>query len=139
MASASIHPPEQFDFSKPDSWGKWIKRFERYSVAANVTSEEIKVNTLLYSMGPQAEDIMLSFNLSEEESKKYSVVKGKLHGHFVVRRNVIFERAKFNKRVQGENKSIDSDITDLYALIEQCGFWCIGGRTFARPDCSRHT
>ena len=38
------------------------------------------------------------------------------------RRNTIFERAKFNMRIQGENEPVDAFITDLYALAEHCGY-----------------
>ena len=37
--------------------------------------------------------ILHSFKVSEEDCKKYSIVKEKFDGHLVKRRNVIFERA----------------------------------------------
>ena len=76
------------------------------------------MNILLYSMGDQADDILRSFKLSEADRKKYTVVKGKFEAYFIKRRNVIFERAKFNKRKQEEGEPVDSFITDLYALAE---------------------
>ena len=42
--------------------------------------------------------------------------------HFVQRRNVIFERAKFNQRRQEEGEPVDSFITALYALAEHCAY-----------------
>ena len=36
------------------------------------------------------------------------------------RTNVIFERARFNKRVQGEHKSVIDFIESLYELAETC-------------------
>ena len=38
------------------------------------------------------------------------------------RRNIIFERAKFNSRKQEEGESADTFITPLYGLAEHCGF-----------------
>ena len=61
-------------------------------------SEEAQVNTLMYSTGDQADNILHSFGLSEDDSKKYTIVKAKFDSHFVKRRNRIFERAKFNMR-----------------------------------------
>ena len=81
---------------EPEQWPKWIERFDP------LDGEEVKVNTLLYSMGQQAEDIMLSFNLSADNAKKYSVVKQKPNDNFVVRRNGVSECAKFNRRAQGQ-------------------------------------
>ena len=71
-------------------------------------------------MGDQADDIFLSFELTTEEEDDYNQVKGKFENHFSVKRNVIFERAKFNSRIQGE--SVDSFITDLYGLARYCNF-----------------
>ena len=53
------------------------------------------MNTLIYSMGDGADDIMRSFGLSVEDAKNYITVLAKFEAHFVKRRNVIFMRAKF--------------------------------------------
>lgn len=50
------------------------------------------------------------------------MVKGKFEAHFVVKRNVIFERAIFNLRSQQDGESVDNFITDLYCLAEYCEF-----------------
>ena len=75
-------------------------------------------------MGDQANDILLSFWLSEEDRKKYSVVVESFQGYFVKWRNVIYEWMKFNWRVQNEGKLLDSFITSLYTLLEM---WSYGG------------
>ena len=73
-------------------------------------------------MGHQAEDILTSLKLTEDELKKYDTVKAKLDSYFVIRRNVIFERSKFNKRVQLENETVDSFVTDLHCMAEHRQF-----------------
>ena len=40
----------------------------------------------------------------------------------MIRRNVIFERSKFNKRVQLENETVDPFVTDLHCMAEHCQF-----------------
>ena len=77
---------------------------------------------LIYTMGDETDDILRSFNLSDANVKKYSVVKGKFEDHFIKKRNVIYERAKFNSHKQEEGKPVDSFITDLYALVEHCDY-----------------
>eukprot|EP00731_Ephydatia_muelleri_P038245 Em0690g2a len=47
-----------------------------------------------------AEDVLVSTNINSEERKKYCDVVKKLDDFFKVRRNVIFERARFNRRSQ---------------------------------------
>ena len=122
MASNSITAPEPFDFKKPEEFEKWIKRFERYLTVTNTTSDAGKINTLVYCLGPQAEDILSTLTLSDEDAKKYDTVRDKYKDYFRVRKNVIFERARFNVRVQGSDESIESFLMDLYRLIENCEY-----------------
>ena len=44
--------------------------------------DKAQVNTLIYAMGDEADDILRSFNLSEDDSKRYDAVKGKFESHF---------------------------------------------------------
>ena len=122
--SYRISPPEEFDFSKPNEWPKSIKRFERFRSASglNRIDSESQVNTLLYTMGSKSDDIMPTFALSAEDTKKYEGVKDRFEQHFVKKRNVIYERAKFNRRKQEVGESVNSFITDLYGLAEHCQF-----------------
>ena len=73
-------------------------------------------------MGDEADDILCSMGLSDEEKKNYETVKAKFDVHFVKRRNPIFERAKFNQHRQEEEESADSFITALYCLAEHCAY-----------------
>jgi hypothetical protein len=68
-------------------------------------------------MGPEADDICASFALNDENKNKNTKMKGNFDNHFIVRRNVIFERAKFNKRKQKDSKNVENCVTSLYTLI----------------------
>ena len=105
MATYQVSPPEPFTFSRLEEWPKWIKRFERFCLASDLNKKNgvSQVNTLIYTMGSEADDILYSFQLSETDSKKYEVVKGKFDSHFIKRRNVIFERAKLT---EGDKKRV---------------------------------
>ena len=122
--SYQISPPEEFDFSKPTEWIKWMRRFDRFRSASGLSKrdEESQVNMLLYSMGSKSDDILATFGLTTEDSKKYDVVKDKFDAYFVKRRNIIFERAKFHRRKQESGEAVDSFIIDLYGLAEHCQF-----------------
>ena len=63
--------------------------------------------------------ILASFGLSEEDSRVYQIVKTKFEAHFVKKRNVVFERAKFNIR---KREVLIHIITVLYKLSEHCGY-----------------
>ncbi|UYV71229.1 hypothetical protein LAZ67_8002294 [Cordylochernes scorpioides] len=42
--------------------------------------------------------------------------------YFIGKRNVIYERAKFNRRSQGETEPVEEFITNLYVLAETCSY-----------------
>ena len=123
MASFNVSPPDKFSF-KPNDWPKWITRFERFRMASELDKkpEETQVATLIYSMGDDADDIFSALQMTADERKKYDNVKSKLEGHFTIKRNVIFERPKFNLRFQKENESVDNFITDLFTLAQHCNY-----------------
>ena len=73
-------------------------------------------------MGEQADDIFISFEFTAEGEKNYEEVKEKFENYFLVKRNIIFEREKFNSRSQRAGESVDSFITDLYGLARYCNF-----------------
>ena len=56
--------------------------------------------------------------LQTKKRKKYTGVLRKFDGFFKVRRNIIFERARFNRRNQLEGKLVEQYITALYSLAE---------------------
>ncbi len=59
-ATFSIWPSEPFDLSKSQEWAKWIRMFERFRSASNLNenSDENQVNTFIYCMGDEADDIL---------------------------------------------------------------------------------
>ena len=56
------------------------RRFERFRQASGLAdkSEEQQVNTLVYTMGDEADDILRSQGLTDEEKMTYEVVKKEL-------------------------------------------------------------
>ena len=74
-------------------------------------------------MGDEAEDTLVSTNISEGDRKNYSRVITKFDAFFKVRKNIIiFERAQFNDRSQREGESMEQFITSLYNLAESCEY-----------------
>ena len=73
-------------------------------------------------MGEEAEVVLTSMGISEEERKAYSTVSIRFDEFFKVRRNVIFERARFNKRDQLQGESAEQYIMELYTLAENCNY-----------------
>ena len=77
-------------------------------MSTNVTEDERK----------RYKDAMANFN----EHKRYKDVMAKFDDHFKIHCNLIFEWAKFNKRVQIVGKGAEQYITVLYQLAENCNY-----------------
>ena len=124
MSQLHLRPPEQFDFRNPDDWSRWKRRFEQFRVASGLTqdSADKQISTLLYCLGEQAEAVLTSTNITAEERKIYDTVIAKLDEFFKVRKNVIFERARFNRRNQLEGESAEHYIMALYDLAANCEY-----------------
>ena len=69
-----------------------------------------------------AGDVLKSTNITEGDRSKYDKVLEKLDEFFKVRGNVIFERARFNRRIQRQGETAEQYITALYGLIDLCEY-----------------
>lgn len=94
-AAFTIQPPEAFSFAKPLEWEKWMRRFERFRLASNLhlSSDANQVNTLIYCMGDEADDILRGLELTEDQRRQHEPVKNAFDKYFVPKKNVIYERA----------------------------------------------
>uniref|UniRef100_A0A3B3TH36 Uncharacterized protein n=1 Tax=Paramormyrops kingsleyae TaxID=1676925 RepID=A0A3B3TH36_9TELE len=68
---------------------------------------------MVYCMGDEADDVLQRLDLTGEQRQQYNAVKRGFDTYFVPKKNVIYERAKFNKRVQENSESVDSFLTNM--------------------------
>ena len=81
-----------------------------------------RAKLVYYCLGEDADDVLVLTNVTEDECKRYKDVMAKFDDHFKIRCNLIFERAKFNKKVQLVGESAEQYITALYQLAENCNY-----------------
>lgn len=118
-----VEAPGPFDFHNPEQWPRWLRRFERFRVTAGLDreSEMKQVNTLIYIMGQEADDVFPTL-VDADQDTDYKTTIEKFNAYFSPRQNYIYERAKFNSRVQEEGESVEDFITALYVLADTCGY-----------------
>lgn len=94
--------PGKFDVTKVFEWPRWLKRFERYRIASGLDkqSQEFQVNHFMCAAGDDVEDILNALPLVDAQKKSYDAVTAVFTAHCVTKRNVIFDRARFNQRCQ---------------------------------------
>ena len=124
MASFTLNPPTAYNFRQPEEWRKWLTRFEQFRIASGLSTEsgERQVSSLLYCMGVDAEDVLATTNISNDDKKDYSKVVRKFNEYFKVRKNTIFERANFNLTRQLADETMEQFITRLHQIADTCEF-----------------
>lgn len=131
VGMAKFSAPEPFNFAKPEDWPDWKQRFTQYCIATklNKEPEEVQLCSLIYSMGPEAEQVYKSFGLEDDEDENgynevndYGKVMGLFDTHFVPKRNAIFEHARFHSRTQEPGESVEQYMRHLYELAAHCEF-----------------
>ena len=119
--------PDKFEGAnlpnQADLWPKWLKRFERYRSASGLSRqpEQDQINTLMYSMGNSGDDILATLAIDDQQAT-YNQIIVELNKYFQKRRNVVVERARFNRRSQQPGEPIDTFIQDLYRMSEYCEY-----------------
>lgn len=73
-------------------------------------------------MGEKAEEILTQIMPTMSSETTFDAIKQKFNTYFSLKRNIIFERYKFNSRVQQAEEPVDLFITALYTLAETCDY-----------------
>ncbi len=120
-----LNKPFQFDpHSNPASvaqrWNVWIKCFERYVVAANITNDARKTALLLNIAGENVTQIFDS--LPSSNDLNYSGTVKLLTEHFAPCKNVLYEIFTFRKCRQLDEESFTSFYSRLRTLSANCEF-----------------
>ena len=117
-------PPEPFDFTQAESWPAWRKRFESFSLATELDKKSfvIQLSSLIYAMGPTAEQIYEAFNFSEDDDATIKQVLDRFDGHFTPQKNIIHVRSMFYQISQQANETIEVFHRSLYELSEYANF-----------------
>ena len=118
MSVGKIGP---FDLNK-DNWGTYVDRLEQYFIANSVKSE-IKVATLITVIGNDAYELMVSLCMPDKPaSKTFSELVAIMRGHLNPKPSILAERFKFRQRIQKQDETIATYVSELKKMTKDCGF-----------------
>ena len=122
--SLQLQPPGPFSFENPEGWPRWKRRFKQFHSASGLASasHERQTSTLLYCLGEEAEDVLQAAGVTDADRATVDTLLKKFDAFFATRKNVIFERARFNLRAQQPGESAEQYIIALYTLVESCEY-----------------
>ena len=130
MASGhSLPPPTPLnihDQNAAEKWKKFNLAWNSYALATELDtkSEGVQVATLLTIIREEAHDVYSTFMdwANEGDENKIAPVLQKFAEYCQPRKNVPFERYRFNRRTQEVGESYDQYKTALCKLVEGCDF-----------------
>ena len=130
MASGVNLPPptplEIHDQNAAEKWKKFNLAWNSYALATelNKKSEAVQVATLVTVIGEEARDMYSTFTdrAAEGDDNKIAPVLQKFAEYCQPRKNVPFERYRFNCRTQEAGESYDQYKTAPRKLAEGCDF-----------------
>ena len=127
-----LPPPQPLEIHDPQAAEKW-KKFKRawinYALATGLNSkdEAVQVATLLTVIGEEAREVFFTFTgwTTEGDEAKIGPVLAKFEEYCQPRKNIPFERYRFNRRSQEPGETYDQYCTALRKLGESCDFQSI--------------
>ena len=129
VGNYALPPQTALEIHDPLVAEKW-KRFKRawtnYSLATGLDKkdEAVQVATLLTVIGEEAQEVFSTFGdwAAEGDAAKIKPVLAKFDSYCEPRKNVPFERYRFNRRVQEPGETYDQYRTSLRKLADGCEF-----------------
>ena len=100
-------------------WKKWLINFEIFIVASNITDENQKRTTLLYSAVKRVQEI---HNTISTSNNSYGDTVEKLTAHFIPAVNIPYARHLFLEATQRSDKTMLQYVTRLRELSSDCDF-----------------
>ena len=133
MASNYMLPPplvlEIHDQQAAEKWKKFKLAWTNYSLATGLSdkAEPVQVATLLTVIGEEAREVFSTFSGWEhdDDNEKIAPVLAKFEQYCQPRRNIPFERYRFNRRSQESGETYDQYRTELRKIAENCDFQSI--------------
>ena len=100
-------------------WDQYVKRFDYYIKAQNVTKDKQKRALLLHVAGEEVQDL---FETLQDTGTTSAEALGALNTYFQLKRNIAFERHLFRQAKQQEDETVDNFMVLLSKLSLGCDF-----------------
>ena len=85
-------------------------------------SEEEKCSYLMIWVGDKGRQIYTTWQLSDDDRKTLAVYYEKFEQYVKPRTNLVYNRYKFQSRIQKETETLDQFVTDLKLLVKDCDY-----------------
>lgn len=106
------------------NWRTFKQEFEIYLLASekNKKSKETQAAIFLNLVGEYGRQLFNNFNMADDDKKDLAKIKEAFEKFCVPKKNIIYERFKFNQRCQQNGESFDAFLTAIQKLIRTCEY-----------------
>ena len=120
---AQYRPPQPLNFLEPN-WDRFMSQYEMFRLLTDLDKKPgpVQVASLKYCMGPEAEDVFKTFNLSDDDAKNYKTVVDTFKNYFFPRKNVLRLQRLFCRRTQQAHEDTEVYLRALFNASEYCDF-----------------
>lgn len=114
----------KLDGSLAGNWKKFKTEFEIFMTANECLekSDVVKIALFKNLIGYEALEVLNSLELTAERAAIYNEVIAAMDAFCKPRKNAVYERHNFYKRVQHEGESFDAFLMDIKRLVKSCDF-----------------
>ena len=121
MEQIRLQPPDPLDFRNPDDWPRWRRQYQQFRGLSDESASK-QICTFLYYLGEEVESVLASTNATALDRRDFDRTIARFDAYFKVRKNVIYELARLNRRNQQSAETAEQYIMALYALSEHCDY-----------------
>ena len=115
------HSLEITDSKVAEKWAEWKEMREHYSIASQVNKEEgdVQVAALLTAIGMEGTKVFKTWHLTATQKKDIKGVLERFDNYCNPRKNIPFERYRFNSHQQKSGESFDRYVTTLRQIADK--------------------
>ena len=114
--------PLKIDGNISESWKFFKQLFEIYMVTTEKSKKLEKVK-MLRCLGSQAIRIFNTFDFANEAEKgNLANVMEKFEKYCMPKKNLFYERHRFNTRIQNKEENFDTFLTDIRNIVINCEY-----------------
>lgn len=124
METFNLPTPLSGEGNLDHNWKAFKEEFGIYMVASEKTkkSKEVQAAIFLNLIGEYGRGLFKNFNMAEADKKDLEKIAAAFENFCEPKKNVIYERFKFNQRSQEAGETFDNFLTAIQKLIRTCDY-----------------
>ena len=122
----TLKPPDALELrgNIAEKWRRWKQAWTLYAKASGAVTkpEDVQCAIFLHVIGKDAIEVYNTMTIPPGDQDKIAPLIAKFEDYCSPKKNVTFERFKFNSRSQKETENVDQFATELKTMAKNCNY-----------------